>query len=199
MDKLKQFYNDNKDAIIKPIAVITCICIIVTLALSVTNLVTQNRIAALSEAEQKEAMTRVIKAEEYTEHTAAFDDETVYYRAVSGGETVGYIFTVTEKGYGGDVTVMTGINTDGTVAAVDILDASNETPGLGQNVTKEGFYSQFAGKSAGISVLKNGAVSENNEVDAVTGATISSRAVTNAVNSALESYNLIAGGEEVEE
>ena len=102
---------------------------------------------------------------------------------------MGYIFTTSEKGYGGEVSVMTAIDTDGNIKAVSVLDASNETPGLGQNVTKSGFYSQYSGLSGEISVVKSGADSENNEIDAVTGATISSRAVTAAVNRALQNFS----------
>ncbi|MBR2489670.1 MAG: FMN-binding protein, partial [Clostridia bacterium] len=62
----------------------------------------------------------------------------------------------------------------------------------GQNVTKEKFYSQYEEKTADVKVIKNGAVSENNEINAVTGATISSKAVTSAVNMALENYKAVA-------
>lgn len=82
---------------------------------------------------------------------------------------------------------MTAINTDGTVAAIEILDASNETPGLGQNVTKQDFYTQYSGVKSGVEVVKDGTGSaDNNTVNAVTGATISSKAVTKSVNTALD-------------
>ena len=74
-----------------------------------------------------------------------------------------------------------------------ILDVSGETPGLGQNAAKESFYSQYAGLKKGVSLLKNGAKAENNEVDAVTGATITSTAVTRAVNAALDDFEKVKG------
>ena len=86
---------------------------------------------------------------------------------------------------------MTAVTTDGIIKAIEILDVSGETPGLGQNAKNESFYSQYAGKKSGVILKKNGAVSENNEVDAVTGATITSTAVTGAVNEAMEQFEKV--------
>ena len=94
---------------------------------------------------------------------------------------------------------MTAVNPDGTVKSVAILDVSNETPGLGQNAAKESFYSQYANKKSGISLLKNGADTAKNEVNAVTGATITSTAVNKAVNTALEQFESVKSNEEVTE
>ena len=84
------------------------------------------------------------------------------------------------------VSVMTAVNGDLTVKAIEILSATDETPGLGQNITKETFYKQYSGLKDNISVVKNGADSAENEINAVTGATISSKAVTKAVNTSLD-------------
>ena len=86
---------------------------------------------------------------------------------------------------------MTAVDLEGEILAVDILDVTGETPGLGQNAAKEGFYSQFAGKNDKITVVKNGADEDAGEINAVTGATISSKAVTSAVNKALEYYEVL--------
>ena len=97
------------------------------------------------------------------------------------------IFVSQANGYGGVVSVMTAIDMNGNIISVEILAASDETPGLGQNVTKESFYSQYAGLKDNVTVVKGGAANkENNEINAVTGATISSKAVTTAVNQALD-------------
>ena len=192
MDKLKEFFTKYRDDIIKPVAVLLAICIVIPLALSLTNKVTETRIAELDEKNSRETMAGLIVADSFEEaEFKSGSDEFTYYAAIRDGETAGYIFTTSEKGYGGDVSVMTAVNPDGTVKAVAILDVSGETPGLGQNAAKESFYSQYTGKTSGISLLKNGADSENNEVDAVTGATITSTAVNRAVNKALEYYELI--------
>ncbi len=198
--KIKTFYKKYYE-IINPTAVLTVICIVVTLALSSTNLLTEKRIDELSVKAQKATMEKLIVAEVYNEFTEKFgEDEVTYHIALSSdnaeskSEIVGYVFTIKAKGYGGDISVMTAVNTDGTVAAVNILDASGETPGLGQNITKYKFYSQYKGLKNGITVSKNDA--KENEIQAVTGATVSSKAVTNAVNKALEyAEQIIAKGE----
>lgn len=186
LNGIKTFFKTNSD-VITPTAVLTVICIVVTLALSSANMITAKKITELSVKNQNDAMSKLIDADEYKAETAVLDGETVnYHTAVKDGENIGYIFTVDEKGYGGTVSVMTAINTDGTVAAVDIIDASNETPGLGQNVKNSNFYTQFKGLADNITVIRGGSANaDNNEINAVTGATISSKAVTKAVNRAL--------------
>ena len=102
------------------------------------------------------------------------------------GNIVGYVFINSAKGYGGDVTAIVGINTSGTVVGITV-DAPSETPGLGANVEKEGFLSQFLNKNEGAFILK-----EN--VTAQTGATYSSKAVVEAVNMALAGFKQITEG-----
>ena len=75
--------------------------------------------------------------------------------------------------------MVVGVGTDGTVTGVSISSMS-ETSGLGANASKESFRSQFVGKSGVLAVSKDGG-----EIDALTGATITSRAVTSGVNTAL--------------
>lgn len=173
----------NLKSIIVTTIVLTLICAIATAGLALTNDLTAGRIEKLAaEAEQK-AMGRIIKADEFTLSTIEFNGEKTYYTAVTGGKTVGYIFTVSSYGYGGDVKVMTGIGTDGKIIAIEVLDAANETPGLGQNVAKKNFWEQFKGQQGQLAVKQ--------EITPVTGATISSKAVTNSVNEALKLYDAI--------
>lgn len=181
-------HSEQRSTIIIPTAVLTVICLFVTLALSSTNMLTAGKIEALAEKSQNSAMSELIEADKFETKTVASENgETEYNEAVKDGKTVGMIFVTQENGYGGTVSIMTAVDTDGKVIAVKILDASNETPGLGQNVTKESFYGQFSDLTGEIVAKKSGtAVAENNEIDAVTGATISSKAVTRAVNTALE-------------
>lgn len=88
--------------------------------------------------------------------------------------------TTEAKGYGGAIEVMTGIRPDGTVSGVTILSMS-ETPGLGAKTKESSFLRQYTGANApDLAVNKDGGT-----VNAVSGATISSRAVTEAVNSAI--------------
>ena len=183
MSKFTDFLKNNKNDIFKPIIVLLAICIVIPLALSLTNELTADRIAKLAAENEKATMSQLIEAETFDKHEK-FD----FYIAKSQDEVKGYIFVTSAKGYGGEVSVMTAIGTDGKVQDIAILDATSETPGLGQNVTKESFYSQFSGKSGEITVVKNNADSKS-EVNAVTGATISSRAVKDAVNKALANYS----------
>ncbi len=178
--------NMKNKEIVVPTIVMVAICLVVTLALSGTNLLTKNKIAEISKADQDNSMKEVLSADSYNEKTAAKDGtEYTYYEAEQSGEKIGYIFVTSKKGYGGDDKVMTAITTDGTIKAVKVLDVSNETPGLGQNTGNKDWYSQFSGMAKGdIQVVKNGASKENGTVNAVTGATISSKAVTDAVNTA---------------
>lgn len=196
---LKKLYNRYSDVIL-PTVVLLAICIVVTLALSSTNLLTRGPIAKITAENNQKAMQKVLEAESYTQQTLTLDGvDYTYNIAANGEEIVGYIFISAANGYGGNVSVMTAINPDGSVKAVEILDVSNETPGLGQNATKPGFYEQFIGKSGETSVVKNGAVAEKGEVDAITGATITSKAVSHAVNEALRlTQNIISteGGDE---
>lgn len=188
MSKFIEAIKKNREDIIKPVGVLLAICIIIPLALSVTNKVTVKKIAELEAANSKKNMQSLIDADNFEE---CENGEITYYAAINGGKTAAYIFTESSKGYGGDVSVMTAIKPDGTVAGVAILDVSGETPGLGQNDAKESFFSQYIGLKKGVSVLKNGAKAENNEVDAVTGATITSTAVTRAVNKALDDFEKV--------
>ena len=190
MSKFIEAIKKNREDIIKPVGVLLAICIIIPLALSVTNKVTAKKIAELENENSKKNMQSLVSADDFEKCS---DGGIEYYPAIKGGDTAAYIFTESAKGYGGDVSVMTAVKPDGTVAGVAILDVSGETPGLGQNAAKESFYSQYAGLKKGVSLLKNGAKAENNEVDAVTGATITSTAVTRAVNAALDDFEKVKG------
>lgn len=180
--KIISFFKNEKDSIIKPTVVLLCICIIIPLALAVTNKVTVNRIAKLEQKAATETMAKLVKADKFTERNNK-DLDTTYFEAMRDGNVTAFIFTTSAKGYGGDVKVMTSIAPDGRILNLAILDVSNETPGLGQNVTKPDFYSQFKGKNDKISF---------NDIDAVTSATYSSKAVLNAVNKAVDTFQKLA-------
>lgn len=185
-------------SIIKPAISLVVFCAVITAALAGTNLITKDRIAELAVKKQEDAMRKICEADEYRKYTVEHKDASyTYYVAKTDGQPVCYIFTATASGYGGDVSVMTGINPDGTVKSVEILDASGETPGMGQNVKKESFISQYASKSGKVNLSKT--ESNDTTVTAITGATISSTAVTDCVNSALEMFKTEAGGDENEQ
>jgi electron transport complex, RnfABCDGE type, G subunit len=108
------------------------------------------------------------------------------YQGSKGGDTCGYTFKTVPKGYGGTIEVLIGIDTQGTVTGVDIGN-QNETPGLGTKAKDEKFKGQYTGKNAQLSVIKSG-TPKDDEISAISGATISSRAVTSGVNEALKYY-----------
>lgn len=182
--KFIDFLKRNSD-IFRPVFVLTAICLVVAILLSVTNLITKDKIANMEAEASKEAMAALISAEKYDK--AEIDGE--LYIAKNGEEIKGYIVSTQSRGYGGDIKIMTAISVDKKVLGIKILSAADETPGLGQNVTKETFYSQYIGRTENITVVKNGADADKNEINAVTGATISSKAVTTAVNNAFECLN----------
>lgn len=103
----------------------------------------------------------------------------------TSGSPVGYVVTATSKdGYGGAITVTVGILADGTVNGIEFLTLA-ETAGLGMNASKPEWKVQYAGKNVdAFAVTKNGASSDN-EINAISGATITSNAVTGAVNAAV--------------
>ena len=107
----------------------------------------------------------------------------------ASGAAIGYVVTATSKdGSVGDVTVSVGITTDGEVKGIEFLTL-NETAGLGMNASKPEWKGQFADKKVEqFSVTKSGSTSDE-EIDAISGATITSNAVTNAVNTALYFVN----------
>lgn len=176
---MKNFFKKISD-VAKPTAVLAIICIVVTLALSSTNLLTRDKIAESAEQTKKSAMEELVVADDYP--TADLNGIT-YNIAVKENQNIALIFTTSAKGYGGDVKVMTAIDNELSIIGIKILDVSGETPGLGQNVTKESFYGQFKGKGS--------------KINAVTGASISSKAVTEAVNEAYKYANEIIAKEDV--
>ena len=113
----------------------------------------------------------------------------------ASGNPLGYVITITStEGSQANITLSIGVTSDGTLNGY-ATTAISETPGLGMKVTENAFKDQFAGKtSESYTVTKTGATAEN-EIDSVSGATISSRAVTNAVNAGLAYFRSIGGAQ----
>ena len=116
--------------------------------------------------------------------------------AVDGSnKTVGAAFNMTAKdGFGGNIQIVVGIMKDGKINKISILSIS-ETPGLGMKATEDSFKNQFDGKPASeLKVVKTDAAADT-DVQAISGATITSKAVTKCVNSAVVVFNkLVEGG-----
>lgn len=180
----------NFKEIVGPAAVLVVICVVVSAALAGTNMLTEDKIAEQQLLKSEESRRLVLNVAESFEK----QDGGAYYVGIADGKTVGYVFETSAKGYGGDVNVMTGISEDGEISGVVIL-SHGETPGLGANAEKESFREQYrqAVPEGKINVVKY-QTPQNGEIEAITGATITSSAVTNAVNSAVEQYKKIAEG-----
>lgn len=185
--------------VLVPTVALFLIASVCTAILAFTNSVTKDKIEA--NARETEMNSRMLVCPDASTFS---DDKTVsvdgtehsYNEALdSDGNVIGYVFTSESKGYGGAVVVMTGFNTNGEVTGVETLELS-ETAGLGMNAKKESFRDQYKEKVGLFVVNKdnNTSTADRNEIQALTGATITSRAVTNAVNSAVEMYNEVAGG-----
>ncbi|MDI9476784.1 MAG: RnfABCDGE type electron transport complex subunit G [Natronincolaceae bacterium] len=106
------------------------------------------------------------------------------YEAIKGGDTSGYVIKTKTSGYGGDVLILTGINVDGTIAGMRVASQS-ETPNLGTKITEDEFGSQFEGLST------DKELKLNEDVDQVTGATISSTAAIKGINASIKLFESV--------
>ena len=125
-------------------------------------------------------MQEVFPADNYEEIPAETDGITAAYRA----DDAGYVVRVSVNGFGGAIDMMVGVDNAGKVLGISVVNHT-ETAGLGAEAASQGaagtaFRSQFTGMSGSVSVTKDGG-----QVDALTGATITSRAVCTGVNAAL--------------
>lgn len=129
-----------------------------------------------------------VKAEQYKSANSATVSEV--YEATDGSKTVGYTIKVNPSGYGGAVEVTIGISKEGKITGVKIGNNS-ETPGLGAKAAEPAFYEQYKDKEAkALEVIKSGAPGEN-QIKAISGATITSKAVTNGVNEAIQVFDVL--------
>ncbi len=165
--------------------ILAVICLMATLVLAVTYEVTKPKIDEAMKNEEKEALELILpEADSFNEKSV---DGIDYYEALKGKELIGYCVKVVSNGYSGFIRIIVGIDLNGVITGVEVIEHS-ETPGLGAKIDeiKPGekspwFLKQFVGKPATeIEVKKN--------IDAITGATVSSKAVTEAVNKAVTEF-----------
>jgi Na+-translocating ferredoxin:NAD+ oxidoreductase subunit G len=178
------------------------ICLVATGLLATVNFFTKTRIAAEAQKEiqisLKEVLPEAVNFEEIK-----FQNETVYYKGFASDKSLGGVaFIAKGKGYSGTIETMVGMKTDGTIIAIKVLSQS-ETPGLGARITEikdpTTLFDLFKGKHPDSSLkpwfqeqFYNKKTSDLDGVSAITGATISSRAVINSIKTrALEIQKLI--------
>ena len=145
--------------------------------LGLVNYVTADTIAEQIAQKAESAMRQVLEADGY--EPLDVPEESAVTAAYRAGDR-GYVVRVAPNGFGGAIDMMVGVDVSGAVTGVAIVSQS-ETASLGANCTREDFRAQFTGKTGTLSVSKDGG-----EIEALTGATVTSRAVTEGVNTALE-------------
>ena len=173
-------------AILIPTISLFLICLVVTALLALTDNVTAEKIAENEENNKQASMRTVLPdAADFEEIEA----DVLYLGKDQSGNPIGYAISTATQGYGGQVKVMTGIGMDGKIVGVDVFYTDDETPGLGKHTSNEKFREQYKGLNADSEIAVSKDSADGQTVDAVTSATISSRAVTKAVNEACEKYN----------
>lgn len=158
--------------------ILCAITFIVTLLLGGVNEVTKDIIAENSQKAENEAVAELIKADYYKKIS-----DSVYEGVVGGKNCSGYCVRASAKGYGGDIVMLVGYDTDLKLLGIKILEIS-ETAGLGSKAAMPEFSEALSGKEPLLSVVKNGA--GKNEIDAISGATVTTNAVAKAINQSYE-------------
>ena len=152
--------------------------------------------AAFEEVEMDDTLIQTIRDQLDQEGYKAQSIEEVMRAEDQSGETLGYAFTVvTSEGYGGDIQFSMGVQNDGTLNGISILSIG-ETAGLGMNADTPAFKDQFVGKQVEIlQYTKNGAT-QDDEINAISGATVTTNAMTNGVNAGLCAFRVMEGGDQ---
>lgn len=183
---------------VAPVIILCVICLLSTALLAFTNELTMEKREA-----NKAAAIMASKKGIFPE-AAQFEDLQIPANLIEifsmanvakneAGEVLGYLVQTSAKGYGGKVNALVGFDKDYKVKGIDFPD-QQETAGLGAKIAEPAFQSQFPGKSMAESFsLGDGS---GNTVDAISGATISSTAVVNALNLSVENLQALLGGKE---
>lgn len=200
-----------KNKIVKDTLALTVITLVSGLLLGLVNDITAGPIASQQAKEKEEAYKAVFAdAASFETVTSGEDTDLESYLDENGykaqnidevmlakddqGNELGYAFTVTTaEGYGGDIQFAMGVQDDGTLNGISILSIS-ETAGLGMRATTDDFKNQFKDKNVEkFTYTKTGATSDD-EIDALSGATITTNATTNGVNAGLAAFRYEKGG-----
>lgn len=164
--------------------------------LAVTNNITEPIIAEYERALSFEAFSDMFQdaddfqeldEEKLNEIKADYTNIVEIHEAIKGNDTIGYAIKVISGGYGGNMTIIAGINNGGDYAGVKVVDQS-ETPNLGDKILEESFTSTFIGKTIAEALKAVASPSAENEVLLLSGATVSTGAVVTGVNRAREAY-----------
>ena len=197
----KEKVNMDPKYIIKLTVTLFVTCVVVAGLLGLVNMVTKDKIAAINWENTQTAMKAVVADPDNTEFSEALENTDAMsaaakaaggtldsvYEVLVGGENAGYAIKVVASGSQGNIEMMVGLDAEGVVTGVSIVDNS-ETSGIGSKVMSNeplssgvGVLDQFQGKSA----AADGTLTVGKNVDAISGATVSSKGVTAGVNAAL--------------
>jgi electron transport complex protein RnfG len=157
-------------------AILAVFCIVSAGLLSYVYLFTKPKIDLFAKINFNNSLKEVLA--EADRFNAKKSDSNLVYEGVKQDKIIGYAVPVSIRGYSGKIQMMIGIDMAGKVTGVKIIE-QKETPGLGQNILKPNFLDQFINKSTA------DPIAPKKDIDAVAGATISSRAVCDSVREAL--------------
>ena len=198
--KTKEKVDMDPKYIIKLTVTLLLCCLVVAAALGGVNAITKDKIAAINWENTVTAMKAVVADPDSTEFSDALENTDAMtaaaasaggtldsvYEVLVGGENAGYAIKVVASGSQGSIEMMVGVDANGAVTGVSIVDNS-ETAGIGSKVMSNealsngtGVLDQFIGKSAA-----DGTLTVGTNVDAISGATVSTKGVTTGVNAAL--------------
>lgn len=186
----------NKKDIFSIIKIAITLCLITAISaliLAVVNEFTAPVIANNNLKKQNDAMMVVLPdAVDFKQVDGDFNElvSQLFVGFDAQGNEVGYVAMATPGGYGGEISLAVGIDNEIKVTGIDVISHS-ETAGLGAKCDTPEFKGEFVGKTQGIVVSKSNA--KDNEIDAITSATVTSKAVTSGVNAALDAVALVKG------
>lgn len=186
--------KNNALEIIKVGVILFIITAVAALLLAVLNNITAPIIAKNEIEKLNNSMSAIMPSANEFNEIDYEDDKIKIYEGYDNGKAVGVCINLSTNGYGGAINMVVGVDNDKKVTGVDIVSQS-ETAGLGTKAADPEFKDQYIGKKSGITVVKN--KTKDNEIDSISSATITSKAVTNGVNEALEIAETILNKEAV--
>ncbi len=180
--------------------ILLIISVIAAMSLALTNEVTKDKIieqrAMANELAKMQVLPEATRFEDVTGEMATEIIENyapiveAYIGYGSSDEIVGYVFKSKPTGFGGPMDVVTGINLNSEVTGLRV-GSHQETPGLGAKGTDAAYYEQYAGKSAAELIGVSKTAASGNDIQAITGATITSDAITVGANASIDAFHMI--------
>ena len=181
--------------ILELVVVLTAICIVAGISLAKVYDITKEPIAEQRRIARMKAVNAVLPAHDNDpdqnkikipwEKEKGKEETILIYKGLQNGQVSGLSFEMANMGFGGELKIMMGLNPDGTIQAIEITKMA-ETPGLGAKILEPKFKQQFQGKSLQNCRFK--LKKDGGDLDQVTGATISPRAVVDAIGKGLHFY-----------